>query len=437
MKMVAIIVSTLIVSLAQIGTAWLSRNSGFQSLSGLIITTISNIGVGFFKRVTGAALLWRFFIQAQSERVGRPIRFVIQLFIKCLLTVGITPRKKQENQQKENQTATQGNLVNRVTGNCIINITREAFVDNNRFWCRLGLLSLRLFRLRCRLYRGLCCRDIAFSGFRICNVWRANSFLPGIRFSGILSGARLPCNNRGISCRFLASLGNRLSCNIIGRALLNFSKLGVFQLKQTLQRLHLILKVINASVELVVFPAGTFKFFHGHCGASVCTPSKLTISTGGATLSFSLAAFIIGNQKLELITTGRRFIGNTALGLLSSCGIKGTLGLLELLILLGNNASRFSTGAAANLICRRNTQHFATLQPVDVVADKRIRIQVLQGKHNLLHRQAVIRANRRRNGPECVRRASGAKRISAITGTSRLLYPCLPTSGLGATRRSC
>ena len=240
-----------------------------------------------------------------------------------------------------------------------------------------------------------------------------------------------------IGCVVFTGNRNRCGPSIVSSTLLNFRKLSVFQLKQALQSLYLILKVINAGIEFAVLPAGTFKLFHGHSGAGICPTCKLTISTSGAALSFVPAAFIIGNQKLEFVTTGRCFVGRTGLGLLSNCGIKGALGLLKILILLSNNTNRLSTSAATDLLCRRNTQHLTTLQPVDIVVNKCVRVQILKGQHNLLHGQPVVRTNSRRNSPQCVRRTCWPKRARLITGASGLLYSGLATSRFGIAHRRC
>ena len=134
---------------AQIGATGLTGNCGFQSLGSPIMLAIGNVRVSLGQGVASRRLLI-LFIQAQIEGIRFFVGFIVQLFVKRLFPVCIAAGKQQEKQQQNDQTATKGNLIHRITSYGINNVTGETFIGSRSLLSRLGR---RLCRLLC-LCRG-------------------------------------------------------------------------------------------------------------------------------------------------------------------------------------------------------------------------------------------------------------------------------------------
>ena len=179
---------------------------------------------------------------------------------------------------------------------------------------------------------------------------------------------------------------------------MNLGKLGIFQFKQTLECLNLILKILYPAVQFCIFASCAFQLFHRNSGAGINATRQLAIPAGGATFG-SVTTGFPGDNQLQLITTCRRLRRYRLLLPARSC-INGTPGRLKFLILLADNANCLSTRPALYLVNGGDTEHFAALQAIDVIVDECTRIQVLYCKHDLLHGNAVIGAYAGSNGPQ-------------------------------------
>ena len=202
--------------------------------------------------------------------------------------------------------------------------------------------------------------------------------------------------------------------------LLQIGELTVLELKQTLEGLNLILQVFNAAVQLSIFTAGTFQLFHGNRFAGIHAAGQITVTPGRAALGGIAGITFLGHQKLQFsLATSRCSLFGWLRLLGRRCGIHGTLWRLELLILLADDAGGFSPGTALDLVPGGYSQHFTALETVDVATDKGIRIEVLDGQHDLLHGYAVIRANTGSDRPESIGGTGRAKGIRGITTAER------------------
>lgn len=236
---------------------------------------------------------------------------------------------------------------------------------------------------------------------------------PGIAFSrhGGVGGHRGGVGRFRGRRHFASSIGRGL----ITRHTLQIGELAVLEFEQPLQGLHLILQVLQTTVQLRVLATSAFQFFHHHRSAGIDAPRKLAVPAGGAAFLGITATRVVRDQQFEFgLPPGRR--GGCRSGATGGGGINRAAGRFECLILPGHLAHSFGPTAPLDVFKGGNPKHFAPFQAVDIAAHESIGIQVLYRQHDLLHGYTVVRTHPGGDGPKGIGRPGRADGGTAIAG---------------------
>ena len=153
-----------------------------------------------------------------------------------------------------------------------------------------------------------------------------------------------------------------------------------------MQFIQLALQIGHPTFQLGIFTAGGVETFLGN--------RQFLIQR----LAVALAAFIATGLSLAGITSDqlqvvlglglcRRSPGGAALGgiQLTIAGAGNAATLAPGRVLLGHLGNRLGRRTAGDLLGIRQTQNLTAFQAIDVATDKRLRIQLLDGQHGLMH----------------------------------------------------
>ena len=91
--------------------------------------------------------------------------------------------------------------------------------------------------------------------------------------------------------------------------MLHFCKLSVLEFQQPLERLYLLLQVINATGEFFILTAGAFEFFHRNGRTGIHTTCSITVSTCGTAFISITGPAVLAGQQSQFVPAGFTLCG--------------------------------------------------------------------------------------------------------------------------------